>query len=161
MNDIIAGKPCRSSGRAHARRVRSQGRGRGPRDHGRRALCALHSVGNGRGGAGRGPRLLRPPVPAEDPPDLELIPLSQVFGGERLVEEFVVRFAHTLAMDWMLPGVAPTAARSSSPWRLSSDSGTAGSPTSTSPGTRPPFLASLACSIIPSRGPGRSARRGF
>jgi carboxymethylenebutenolidase len=42
------------------------------------------------------------------PPDLELNPLSQVFGGERLVEEFVVRFTHTLAMDWMLPDVAPT-----------------------------------------------------
>src|SRR5260370_6465495 len=42
------------------------------------------------------------------PPDLELIPLSQVFGSERLVEEFVVSFTHTLAMDWMLPGVAPT-----------------------------------------------------
>jgi carboxymethylenebutenolidase len=42
------------------------------------------------------------------PPDFELIPLSQVFGCERLVEEFVVRFTHTLAMDWMLPGVAPT-----------------------------------------------------
>jgi carboxymethylenebutenolidase len=42
------------------------------------------------------------------PPDFELKQLSQVFGGERLVEEFVVRFTHTLAMDWMLPGVAPT-----------------------------------------------------
>ena len=42
------------------------------------------------------------------PPDLEFISLSQVFGGERLVEEFVVRFTHTRAMDWMLPGVAPT-----------------------------------------------------
>ena len=55
----------------------------------------------------------------------------------------------------------PPAARSSSPWRLSSDSATAGSPTSTSTGTRPPFFASSACSIIPSRGPGRPARRGF
>lgn len=42
------------------------------------------------------------------PPDLELISLSQTFGGQRMVEEFVVRFTHTLAMDWMLPGVAPT-----------------------------------------------------
>lgn len=42
------------------------------------------------------------------PPDFELISLSQTFGGERLVEEFVVRFTHTLPMDWMLPGVAPT-----------------------------------------------------
>jgi len=42
------------------------------------------------------------------PPDLEFAPLSQVFGGERLVEESIVRFTHTLAMDWMLPGVPPT-----------------------------------------------------
>src|SRR5215471_6406796 len=42
------------------------------------------------------------------PPDLEFNSLSQVFGGERLVEEFVVRFTHTLAMDWMLHGVPPT-----------------------------------------------------
>jgi carboxymethylenebutenolidase len=42
------------------------------------------------------------------PPDLELISLSQTFGSERLVEEFVVCFTHTLAMDWILPGVAPT-----------------------------------------------------
>ena len=42
------------------------------------------------------------------PPDFKLTPVSQVFGGERLVEEFVVRFTHTLGMDWMLPELAPT-----------------------------------------------------
>jgi carboxymethylenebutenolidase len=42
------------------------------------------------------------------PPDFELQPVSQVFGKDRIVEEFVVRFTHTLAMDWMLPGVPPT-----------------------------------------------------
>jgi carboxymethylenebutenolidase len=42
------------------------------------------------------------------PPDFELKQLSQVFVGERLLEEFVVRFTHTLGMKWMLPGVAPT-----------------------------------------------------
>jgi carboxymethylenebutenolidase len=42
------------------------------------------------------------------PPDFKLTPVSQVFGGERLVEEFVVRFTHTLCMDWMLPELAPT-----------------------------------------------------
>ena len=67
-------------------------------------------IPSGTGGAGRAEvrdyyaRQFLPRIP----PDLELIPLSQVFGGERLVEEFVVRFTHTLAMDWMLPGVAPT-----------------------------------------------------
>jgi carboxymethylenebutenolidase len=67
-------------------------------------------IPSGTGGAGRAEvhdyyaRQFLPKIP----PDLELIPLSQVFGGDRLVEEFVVRFTHTLAMDWMLPGVVPT-----------------------------------------------------
>jgi len=42
------------------------------------------------------------------PPDFELSPVSQVFGNDRLVEESVVRFTHTLAMDWMLPDMPPT-----------------------------------------------------
>ena len=42
------------------------------------------------------------------PPDFELQTVSQVFGEDRIVEEFVVRFTHTLAMDWMLPAVLPT-----------------------------------------------------
>jgi carboxymethylenebutenolidase len=42
------------------------------------------------------------------PPDLELISLSQIFGADRIVEEFVIRFTHTLAMDWMLPGLPAT-----------------------------------------------------
>jgi carboxymethylenebutenolidase len=42
------------------------------------------------------------------PPDLELQPLSQVFGPDRIVEEFVVRFTHTLRMDWLLSGLAAT-----------------------------------------------------
>src|SRR5215475_16154554 len=42
------------------------------------------------------------------PSDFELEPLSQVLSSRYLVEEFVVRFTHTLVMDWMLPGLAPT-----------------------------------------------------
>ncbi len=42
------------------------------------------------------------------PPDLELVSLSQTFGDDRIVEEFVIRFTHTLRMDWMLPGVPAT-----------------------------------------------------
>jgi len=42
------------------------------------------------------------------PPDIELQTVSQTFGRDRIVEEFVIRFTHTLEMDWMLPGVAPT-----------------------------------------------------
>ena len=42
------------------------------------------------------------------PPDLELIPISQACSADRIVDEFVVRFTHSLNMDWMLPGVPPT-----------------------------------------------------
>jgi len=42
------------------------------------------------------------------PPDLELVSLSQTFGHNRIVEEFVIRFTHTLKMDWMLPDVPVT-----------------------------------------------------
>ena len=42
------------------------------------------------------------------PPDLELVSLSQILGENRIVEEFVIRFTHTLKMDWMVPGVPPT-----------------------------------------------------
>ena len=42
------------------------------------------------------------------PPDLELIAVSRTVGTERIVDEMVVRFTHTVRMDWMLPGVPPT-----------------------------------------------------
>src|SRR5215471_362716 len=45
------------------------------------------------------------------PPDTEMIPISRTIGNDRLVEEFVFQFTHTLRMDWMLPGIAPTGKR--------------------------------------------------
>lgn len=42
------------------------------------------------------------------PPDFELSSLSQIFGDDRIVEEFVVRFTHTARIDWMLPNLRPT-----------------------------------------------------
>ena len=45
------------------------------------------------------------------PPDFDLTSLSQTFGYHRIVEEFVIRFTHTLEMDWMLPGVPATGRR--------------------------------------------------
>jgi carboxymethylenebutenolidase len=67
-------------------------------------------VPSGTGGAGRAEvrefyaRRFLPSIP----PDFKLTALSRVSGGERLVEESVVRFTHTIAMDWMLPDVPPT-----------------------------------------------------
>ena len=45
------------------------------------------------------------------PPDLEIIPVSRTIGKERLIDEMVIRFTHTIRMDWVLPGVAPTGKR--------------------------------------------------
>jgi carboxymethylenebutenolidase len=45
------------------------------------------------------------------PPDTEMTPISRTIGDDRLVDEMVFKFTHTIAMDWMLPGIAPTGKR--------------------------------------------------
>ena len=45
------------------------------------------------------------------PPDLELTSLSQTIGSDRFVEEMVVRFTHTIEMDWLLPTLRPSGRR--------------------------------------------------
>jgi carboxymethylenebutenolidase len=45
------------------------------------------------------------------PPDFELVPISRTIGTDQLVDEMVAKFTHTIPMDWMLPGVAPTGNR--------------------------------------------------
>jgi carboxymethylenebutenolidase len=45
------------------------------------------------------------------PPDLEILPVSRTVGNDRLVDEMVLRFTHTVRMDWALPGVEPTGQR--------------------------------------------------
>jgi carboxymethylenebutenolidase len=47
----------------------------------------------------------------EIPPDFQLTPVSRTIGQGRLVDEFLVRFTHTIAMSWMLPGILPTGKR--------------------------------------------------
>jgi carboxymethylenebutenolidase len=42
------------------------------------------------------------------PSDLEMTPVSRTIGNDQLVEEMVLKFTHSIVMDWMLPGVAPT-----------------------------------------------------
>ena len=42
------------------------------------------------------------------PPDLEMTPVSRTIGHDQLVEELVLKFTHSIEIDWMLPGVAPT-----------------------------------------------------
>jgi carboxymethylenebutenolidase len=43
--------------------------------------------------------------------DVELVPISRTIGYERIVDEFVFTCTHTVAMDWLLPGVKPTGRR--------------------------------------------------
>jgi len=42
------------------------------------------------------------------PPDTQIEPISRTIGIDRLVDEMIFRFTHTIEMDWMLPGVPPT-----------------------------------------------------
>ena len=42
------------------------------------------------------------------PPDTAMTPVSRTIGIDRVVDEMVFEFTHTIKMDWMLPGVEPT-----------------------------------------------------
>jgi len=42
------------------------------------------------------------------PPDTQMTPISRTIGTDRLVDEMVFTFTHTIEMDWMLPGIPPT-----------------------------------------------------
>jgi len=45
------------------------------------------------------------------PPDAEIVPVSRTIGTDQIADELVFRFTHTVEMEWMLPGVAPTGKR--------------------------------------------------
>jgi carboxymethylenebutenolidase len=45
------------------------------------------------------------------PPDTEVTPVSRTVGTDQLVDEMIFKFTHTIRMDWMLPGIAPTGKR--------------------------------------------------
>ena len=42
------------------------------------------------------------------PPDTETTLVSRTVGREQIVDEMIFKFTHTIEMDWMLPGIAPT-----------------------------------------------------
>jgi carboxymethylenebutenolidase len=42
------------------------------------------------------------------PPDTSMTPVSRTIGVDRVVDEMVFEFTHTIKMDWMLPDVEPT-----------------------------------------------------
>src|SRR5262252_10390163 len=40
------------------------------------------------------------------PPDIEIVPVSQTIGQNQVVDELIIRFTHSVRMDWLLPGIA-------------------------------------------------------
>ena len=79
------------------------------------------------------------------PPDTSITPVSRTVGDAQIVDELIFRFTHSIAMDWMLPGIAPTTGPSRFLWWRSSAFATARSRMSTSTGTRPRCSSSSAC----------------
>ena len=45
------------------------------------------------------------------PPDIETVPVSRTVGQGRVVDELIMRFTHSIRMDWLLPGIPPTGRR--------------------------------------------------
>jgi len=42
------------------------------------------------------------------PPDVKMTNVSRTVGESQIVDEVVITFTHTITIDWLLPGVAPT-----------------------------------------------------
>lgn len=42
------------------------------------------------------------------PPGTETVPVSRTVRNDQIVDEIIFKFTHSIAMDWMLPGIAPT-----------------------------------------------------
>lgn len=45
------------------------------------------------------------------PPDTESVPVARTVGEDRIVDELIHKFTHTIKMPWILPGVPPTGKR--------------------------------------------------
>ncbi len=74
----------------------------------------LHNVANMMGGVGRqGVRdfYRNHLVGKFFPPDVKMVNVSRTIGTDQIVDEVVISFTHTRAIDWMLPGVPPTGKR--------------------------------------------------
>ena len=50
------------------------------------------------------------------PPDIDIVPVSRTIGQGRLVDEMIMRFTHSIRMDWLLPGTPPTGTRAEVPF---------------------------------------------
>lgn len=47
----------------------------------------------------------------QTPEDFELEELTRSVGQNRIIDEFIARFTHSVRMDWFAPGVEPTGRR--------------------------------------------------
>jgi len=47
----------------------------------------------------------------QQPPGVEIVPVSRTVGNDRVVDELIYGFTHSIKMDWLLPGVPPTGER--------------------------------------------------
>jgi carboxymethylenebutenolidase len=67
----------------------------------------------GTGATGREPlrKFYREVFIPQIPADTELQLLTRSVGQNRLIDEFILRFTHTVQMDWFVPGIAPTGRR--------------------------------------------------
>ena len=45
------------------------------------------------------------------PPDIEIVPVSRTIGQNQVVDELIIRFTHSISMDWLLPGISATGKR--------------------------------------------------
>ena len=44
----------------------------------------------------------------QQPPEVEITPISRTIGNERVVDELIYAFTHDIVMDWLLPNIPPT-----------------------------------------------------
>jgi carboxymethylenebutenolidase len=47
----------------------------------------------------------------QQPPEVEITPVSRTVGNDRVVDALIYAFTHDIEMDWMMPGVPPTGKR--------------------------------------------------
>jgi carboxymethylenebutenolidase len=45
------------------------------------------------------------------PPDTASVPVARTVGKDRIVDELIHKFTHTIEMPWILPGIKPTGKR--------------------------------------------------
>jgi len=81
------------------------------------------------------------------PPGIETVPVSRTIGQGQVVDELIIRFTHSVHMDWLLPGVPPTGKHVEMPLVVIIKFEATRSRTSTSTGTRLRCSSSSAFSI--------------